>query len=73
VDYGWVEGDRTVTVALTSNPLLPGRYIVHIDAFDHTGSRLVDSWTDALEFVVRSQRGEIGQGFVDLPATFRID
>ncbi len=73
VDYGWVEGERTVTVGLTGNPLLPGRYIVHIDAFDHTGSRLVDSWTDALEFVVRSQRGEIGQGFVDLPATFRID
>lgn len=73
VDYGWVEGERTVTVGLTDNPLLPGRYIVHIDAFDHTGSRLVDSWTDALEFVVRSQRGEIGQGFVDLPATFRID
>lgn len=73
VDYGYVNGDRTVTVGLTDNPLLPGRYIVHIDVFDHTGSRLLDSWNDALEFAVRSQRGEIGQGFVDLPASFRIE
>ncbi len=73
VDYGYVKGQRTVTVGLTDNPLLPGRYIVHIDVFDHTGSRVIDSWNDALEFAVRSQRGEIGQGIVDLPATFRID
>ena len=73
VDYGWIEGDRTVTVGLIDTPLLPGRYILHIDIFDHHGTRLVDSWSDALEFVVRSPRGEIGQGFVDLPATFRID
>ena len=73
VDFGYVNGKRTVTVGLTDNPLLPGRYIVHIDVFDHTGSRVIDSWNDALEFAVRSQRGEIGQGIVDLPATFRID
>ena len=73
VDYGYVKGKRTVTVGLSDNPLLPGRYIVHIDVFDHTGSRLLDSWNDAVEFAVRSQRGEIGQGFVDLPATFRIE
>jgi ABC-2 type transport system ATP-binding protein/lipopolysaccharide transport system ATP-binding protein len=73
VDYGYVNGKRTVTVGLTDNQLLPGRYIVHIDVFDHTGSRVIDSWNDALEFAVRSQRGEIGQGIVDLPATFRID
>lgn len=73
VDFGYVQGERTVTVALTDNPLLPGRYIVHLDVFDHTGARVIDTWNNALEFVVRSQRGEIGQGFVDLPAAFRIE
>jgi hypothetical protein len=62
-----------VTAAITNNPLLPGRYIVHLDVFDHTGSRVIDTWNNALEFVVRSPRGEIGQGFVDLPASFRIE
>ena len=73
VDYGWVEGRHVVTVGLTDNPLLPGRFIVHVDVFDHTGARLIDSWNDAVEFVVRSPRGELGQGFVDLPATFGIE
>ena len=73
VDYGYVEGRHVVTVGLTDNPLLPGRFIVHIDVFDHTGARLIDSWNDAVEFVVRSPRGELGQGFVDLPATFGIE
>ncbi|NDC87752.1 MAG: hypothetical protein EB075_02910, partial [Bacteroidetes bacterium] len=65
--------DYQVTAGLTNNPLLPGRYIVHLDVFDHTGTRLIDSWNDAVEFVVRSSRGELGQGFVDLPATFAIE
>lgn len=73
VDFGYVEGKHTVNICLTDNPLLPGRYLVHLDVFDHTGARVIDSWNNALEFVVRSPRGEIGQGFVDLPATFRID
>lgn len=73
VDYGWVEGDHRVTTGIVDNPLLPGRYIVHVDVFDHTGARLIDSWNDAVEFVVRSPRGEIGQGLVDLPASFAID
>ena len=73
VDYGWLEGAYQVTIGLTDNPLLPGRYIVHLDVFDHTGARLIDSWNDAVEFVVRSSRGELGQGFVDLPATFAIE
>jgi ABC-2 type transport system ATP-binding protein/lipopolysaccharide transport system ATP-binding protein len=73
VDFGYVRGVRTVTAAITNNPLLPGRYIVHLDVFDHTGSRVIDTWNNALEFVVRSPRGEIGQGFVDLPASFRIE
>ena len=72
VDFGYVEGDQQVEIALTGNPLLPGRYRLHVDVFDHSGSKLLDSWEDALEFSVRSQRGEIGQGFVELPATFRI-
>ena len=72
VDFGYVEGDRTVDIALTDNPLLPGRYRVHIDVFDHTGSRLIDSWNDAVEFAVRSQSGEFGQGFVKLPAQITI-
>ena len=72
-DIGWLQGDHVFTVALRDTPLLPGRYIVHLDVFDHTGARLVDTWTDALEFVVRSQRGEMGQGLVDLPADFRIE
>lgn len=73
VDFGYVRGKHTVHVSLTDNPLLPGRYLVHIDVFDHTGTRVIDTWNNALEFVVRSPRGEIGQGFVDLPASFRIE
>jgi ABC-2 type transport system ATP-binding protein/lipopolysaccharide transport system ATP-binding protein len=72
VDFGYVNGAHTVSVGLTDNPLLPGRYIVHLDVFDHTGARVIDTWNNAFEFVVRSLRGEIGQGFVDLPATFTI-
>jgi ABC-2 type transport system ATP-binding protein/lipopolysaccharide transport system ATP-binding protein len=67
IDFGVIQGDHVVSVGLTDNPLLPGRYRVHIDVFDYTGSRLLDSWNDALEFAVRSQRGEIGQGLVQLP------
>jgi len=32
----------------------------------------LDNWNEVLEFPVRSVRGEIGQGFVDLPTTFTI-
>jgi ABC-2 type transport system ATP-binding protein/lipopolysaccharide transport system ATP-binding protein len=71
-DFGIVEGDRTIDVALTDNPLLPGRYRVHVDVFDFSGSKLLDSWNDAVEFPVRSQTGEIGQGFVQLPVEFSI-
>jgi len=71
-DFDYLEGDKTVTAFLTDNPLLPGRYRVHIDIFDHTGSVLIDNWDDALEFTVRSPRGEIGQGFVELPYTYEI-
>ena len=71
-DFGYIEGDKTVTALLTGNPLLPGRYRVHIDIFDHTGSVLIDNWDDAVEFTVRSGRGEIGQGFVELPYTYSI-
>jgi ABC-2 type transport system ATP-binding protein/lipopolysaccharide transport system ATP-binding protein len=71
-DFGIVEGDRTIDVALTDNPLLPGRYRVHVDVFDFSGSKLLDSWNDAVEFPVRSQTGEIGQGFVQLPVEFRL-
>ena len=72
-DFGTVDGDNTVTMTLPENPLLPGRYRVHIDVFDHTGSRILDTWNDAMEFAVRSKRAEIGQGFVQLPAAFHID
>lgn len=71
-DFGHIEGKRTVTAYLTDNPLLPGRYRVHIDIFDHTGIVLIDNWDDALEFTVRSPRGEIGQGFVELAYTYEI-
>jgi len=71
-DFGYIEGEKTVTAFLTDNPLLPGRYRVHIDIFDHTGSVLIDNWDDAVEFTVRSGRGEIGQGFVELPYTYSI-
>lgn len=71
-DFGVVEGSFTVVADIVDNPLLPARYRVHLDVFDHTGARLLDSWNDALEFAVRSPRGEIGQGFVDLAAEFRI-
>ncbi len=71
-DFDHISGDKTVTACLTNNPLLPGRYRVHIDIFDHTGSVLIDNWDDAIEFTVRSQRGEIGQGFVELPYTYEI-
>jgi len=71
-DFGTVDGENTVDISLVNNPLLPGRYRVHIDVFDHTGSRILDTWNDAVEFAVRSQGGEIGQGFVDLPCTFHL-
>ena len=73
VDFGMISGANTVTMALTDNPLLPGRYRVHVDVFDHTGSRLLDSWNDALEFAVRSPRGEIGQGVVQLDAQITME
>jgi hypothetical protein len=69
-DLGVVDGDFTVLVDLLNTPLLPGRYRIHIDVFDDSGAKLLDNWSDALEFPVRSQRGEIGQGFVELPAQF---
>ena len=68
VDFDWVEGSYEVSMAMPGNPLLPGRYRVHVDVFDHTGSRLLDNWNDAVEFAVRSPAGEMGQGFVRLPA-----
>ena len=71
-DFDYIDGEKTVTALLTDNPLLPGRYRVHIDVFDHTGSVLIDNWDDALEFTVRSPRGEIGQGFIELPYTYEI-
>jgi ABC-type uncharacterized transport system ATPase subunit len=73
VDFGTIRGDHTVSIGITGNPLLPGRYRVHIDVFDYTGSRLLDSWNDAVEFAVRSPRGEIGQGLVELPAEITFD
>lgn len=72
-DFGMVEGENAVLMSLPENPLLPGRYRVHIDVFDHTGSRILDTWNDAMEFAVRSKRGEMGQGFVQLPVSFTID
>ena len=73
VDFGTVQGEHAVSFALRDNPLLPGRYRVHLDVFDHTGSRLLDSWNDAVEFAVRSPRGEIGQGLVELPVDITLD
>jgi len=73
IDFGFVDGENRVTMTLPDNPLLPGRYRVHIDVFDHTGSRILDTWNDAIEFAVRSKRAEINQGFVHLPSTFIID
>jgi lipopolysaccharide transport system ATP-binding protein len=73
VDFGTIVGDHSVSMALTDNPLLPGRYRVHVDVFDYTGSRLLDSWNDAVEFAVRSPRGEIGQGLVELPVQITFD
>ena len=72
-DFGVLSGDRTVTMALSDNPLLPGRYRVHIDVFDYTGSHLLDSWNDAVEFAVRSPRGEIGQGLVEFHPEITLD
>ncbi len=72
IDFGTINGDHEVTAALEGTPLLPGRYRIHIDVFDHTGTQTLDSWNEVLEFPVRSVRGEIGQGFVDLPTTFSI-
>ena len=73
VDFGTIQGDHAVSMAITDNPLLPGRYRVHVDVFDYTGSKLLDSWNDAVEFAVRSPRGEIGQGLIDLPVEITFD
>ena len=72
VDFSWIEGPHDVEIDIVDNPLLPGRYRVHVDVFDHTGTRLLDNWNDALEFAVRSPMSEIGQGFVRLPAEMRL-
>ncbi|MEI6363724.1 MAG: ABC transporter ATP-binding protein [Actinomycetes bacterium] len=72
-DFGTVQGDHVVSMGLPSNPLLPGRYRVHIDVFDYTGSRLLDSWNDAVEFAVRSPRGEIGQGLIEFHPEITFD
>lgn len=73
IDFATVAaGDHTVDISVTGNPLLPGRYRLHIDVFDDSGSRLLDSWNDAVEFAVRSQGGELGQGFVKLSAEMRL-
>lgn len=72
VDFSWIEGAHDVEIDIVGNPLLPGRYRVHVDVFDHTGTRLLDNWNDALEFAVRSPMSEIGQGFVRLPAEMRL-
>ena len=72
VDFSWIEGSHDVEIDIVGNPLLPGRYRVHVDVFDHTGTRLLDNWNDALEFAVRSPMSEIGQGFVRLPAEMRL-
>ena len=71
-DLGTINGDVILDIALVDNPLLPGRYRVHVDVFDYLGSKLLDNWNDAVEFPVRSGRGEIGQGFVQLPASFEV-
>lgn len=71
-DLGTLDGDHTVTATLDNTPFLPGRYRLHIDVFDDTGTRTLDTWNEVLEFPVRSVRGEIGQGFVELPNTFTI-
>lgn len=71
-DLGTVNGENTLDISLTNNPLLPGRYRVHIDVFDDSGSKLIDNWNDAVEFPVRSAFGEIGQGFVHLQSEFTL-
>lgn len=72
-DFGTLApGDYTITATIPQNPLLPGRYRVHIDVFDYTGTRTLDTWNEVLEFPVRSASGEIGQGFVTIPASFTI-
>ena len=72
VDFSEVEGERFVEMSLTDNPLLPGRYRIHLDVFDASGTKLIDTWNDALEFAVRSRIGVYGSGLVQLPAGFRI-
>jgi hypothetical protein len=72
-DFGTLPANEyAVTTKILDNPLLPGRYRVHIDVFDYTGTRTLDTWNEVLEFPVRSASGEIGQGFVTIPATFEI-
>jgi len=72
LDLGTLDGEGILDISIPGNPLLPGRYTVHIDVFDDSGSKLLDTWNDAVEFPVRSQTGEIGQGFVRLDATYRL-
>ncbi len=72
-DFGYLDaGEYVVDASIVGNPLLPGRYRVHVDVFDHTGTQTLDTWNDAIEFAVRSRRGEVGQGFVNLPTAFAI-
>ena len=52
VDFGTRRATTSSMSRCPATRLLPGRYRVHIDVFDYTGSRLLDS--DAVEFAVRS-------------------
>lgn len=72
VHFSEVQGERVVEMSFTDNPLLPGRYRIHLDVFDASGTKLIDTWNDALEFAVRSRIGVYGSGLVQLPAGFRI-
>lgn len=72
VDLNWIGPHGSVDVILKNNPLMAGRYRVHVDIFDETGIRLLDTWNRALEFAVRSQRAELGQSLVELPCEFEV-
>jgi ABC-2 type transport system ATP-binding protein/lipopolysaccharide transport system ATP-binding protein len=68
---GDVSDGAEFEVDLADTTLLPGRFRVHVELCDRAGTRVLDTWVDALELVIRAADGELAQGIVRLDGRFR--
>lgn len=68
---GTFSGNDVVEIDLDEVALLPGHLRIHVELCDRAGTRVVDTWVDALALAVRAADGELAQGLVRLPGRFR--